>query len=168
MMKRATVATLMILTVPVDGRTEALSIWMQHSTVDQTTNQKSVSVNTLSVDTHSCGSKPEPAMLSVDCKKGETGFSILTGCPVDSDDYGYSGVIELRLDDGPIRKIRARLTKDRDFFDVRGAKRLVQNMFGHDTLTVRASARFDPPIVATFDISDIRVATEPVRKLCGW
>ena len=105
MMKRATVATLIILIAPVDGRAETtISKWVVQSRVDQFTNQKIVSVNKLSVDMFLCGSEAMPAMLTVDCEKGETGFSILTGCPVDSDDYGYSSVIELRLDDGPIGK----------------------------------------------------------------
>ncbi len=175
----------------VRAETKALDNWEIVSKPDKITGQTLVRAGTTSVDDYSCGSETEKsAMLIIECSEGETDIAIHTGCHMHSGAYDISD-IEFRLDGGPIRISGARISDGsnallasgelvdtmigEDYLESpfegkswAGAKHLLKQLYGHDTMITRTKPLSGPPITATFDISGIEAATEPIRLACGW
>ena len=175
----------------VRTETEASDNWEIVSERDKFTSQKLVRASTASVDYYSCGSETEKsAILIIECSEGEIDIAIHTGCHMHSDAYDISD-IEFGLDGGPIRISGARISDGRNAllasgelvdtmvgedylqspFEGKswaGAKHLLRQLYGHQTLITRTRPLSGPPITATFDITGIKAATEPIRQACGW
>lgn len=86
-------------------------------------------------------------------------------------DYGSKGEITNRLDKED--------AKSRDFTESNDNEALglwhggvaipfVKELFGHDTLLVRATPYSESAVTMEFDISGTEVAATPLREACNW
>ncbi|MDN3524335.1 type VI secretion system-associated protein TagO [Halomonas sabkhae] len=81
------------------------------------------------------------------------------------------GRVTLRIDDQDARRVRMNESTDNQALGLwNGGSSIpvVKRMFGHDTLTVRATPYSESPITTQFPITGLEEAIKPLREACHW
>ncbi|GEK71576.1 MULTISPECIES: type VI secretion system-associated protein TagO [Halomonas] len=81
------------------------------------------------------------------------------------------GQVTLRIDDQQARTMRMNEStnnKSLGLWNGGSSIPVIRQMFGHDTLTVRATPFSQSPITTQFPITGLEEAIEPLREACHW
>ncbi len=85
-------------------------------------------------------------------------------------DYQH-GKITYRVDKLPAQTKRFRESNNHESLGLWSGKSAIpflKELFGHDRLFVRATPHSESPLEASFDITGLEKAIEPLREACGW
>ncbi|MDR5857933.1 hypothetical protein FZZ93_02510 [Halomonas eurihalina] len=86
-------------------------------------------------------------------------------------DLNQYGKVTLRIDDQKARTMRLSESTDNKALGLwNGGNSIpvIKRMFGHDTLTVRATPYSQSPITTQFPITGLEDAIQPLREACHW
>jgi type VI secretion system protein VasI len=112
---------------------------------------------------------PGPMRVFLQCRENKTLIYFTFNGHFMSDHQ--HGKVTYRLDDAPSGTINMQESTDHEalgLWNGRASIPFVKKMFGHDTLLIRATPFSESPVTATFPITGLENAIEPLRKSCGW
>jgi len=111
----------------------------------------------------------EPVTLFVRCLENTTALFLDTHCFL-SDIQGY-GDVDIRLDEDAMRTLSMAASTDNSALGLwRGGSSIpvVRSLFGKERLIMRFTPFNESPLEATFDITGLETAIDPLRKACNW
>lgn len=156
--------------VTVAPATKPKPAWIVQTDQSPLTDERSVYLSVRSENDVRCRfGHGQPLTLLVQCFENTTSLYIQSHCFV-ADIQGY-GDVDVRLDDEPMRTIAMReSTNNRALGLWRGNRSIpvVRSMFGKERLIARLTPFNDSPVTATFPITGLETAIEPLRKACNW
>jgi type VI secretion system VasI family protein len=117
--------------------------------------------------TTSIGTAAAAPMLAVECSGGETRVIVYWREPM----AGFYGqAVRYTIDGAGTRTEQWRLSTDQENMGHWGgaALSLVRRLTGGRSLTVRAISRRGVPMEATFRLTNLQQAAEPVARACKW
>lgn len=110
------------------------------------------------------------ALLMLRCVENRTSM-ILSFAGNHMADLNQYGQVTLRIDDQQARTLSMDESTDNGSLGLWSGGQsipVIQQMFGHDTLTVRATPFSGSPITTQFPITGLEEAIIPLREACNW
>lgn len=110
-----------------------------------------------------------PMRIFLQCRENKTLIYITFNGHFMSDHQ--HGKVTYRLDDTPSGSTNMKESTDHEALGLwsgRTSIPFIKKMFGHDNLLIRATPFSESPLTATFPITGLENAIEPLRKSCGW
>ena len=149
----------------------SLGKWQKHSDTSQLTDDKNVFLQ-LESDDPVAGrfGGAEPATLIIRCRENTTSAFFVFNDLFMADIQGY-GTIDYRLDDAPMKKLRANASTDNSALGLwsgGSAIPFIKSMLGKNRLVVRATPFNESAITVSFSISGLDEAVKELRETCHW
>lgn len=113
---------------------------------------------------------PGNAAMVIRCKENTSTVYFKMNDLFLSDIQSYGNVIT-RLDQDKARTYRMKESTNHEALGLwRGgtAIHFIKRLFDHDKLLVQITPYNESPVMATFNIQNLRTAIEPMRKACNW
>jgi len=152
----------------IDKGRHSWSVSEQRSPIDDSTNV----YLTLSSDEEIRGrfGRPGYAKMVVRCKENTSTVYFRMNNLFLADIQSYGNVVT-RLDKDKARTYRMKESTDNEALGLwRGGTAIpfIKSLFDHDKLLVQITPYNESPVIATFNIKNLRKAIEPMRKACNW
>lgn len=146
--------------------------WQVSKETSKLTDQTSVFLTVESQEVVNCGwNRGERIRLWVRCVENTTALLFQTNCHMTSSDYSDYGEITYRLDSEKARTVQGNeSTNNRSLGLWSGGRSIpiIKQMFGKSVMVVRMTPFGENPFTATFNISGLEEAIEPLRNACHW
>ncbi|MHC5655989.1 type VI secretion system-associated protein TagO [Stappia sp. ICDLI1TA098] len=146
--------------------------WIVTTEKNKLTDQTDVFLTVESDEAVNCSwSRGEKIHLVMRCRENTTAIIINTGCHMTSSNYSNYGDVTYRIDQEPARTIGMReSTNNRSLglWNGRQAIPVIKQMIGKNQVIMKMTPYGNNPIIATFQISGLETAIEPLRKECSW
>lgn len=146
--------------------------WVVQKETSKLTDQTNVFLGLQSEEMVNCGwNRNEKITLVVRCHENTTSLYFNTGCHMTSSEYDDYGTVRYRLDDDKARSFKGDAsTNNRSLGLWSGGRSIpvIKSMFGKRQMVVRMTPYSENPFTATFNITGLKEAAEPLRKACGW
>ena len=113
---------------------------------------------------------PGNAKMVVRCKENTSTVYFQMNDLFLADIQSYGNVVT-RIDKEKARTYRMRESSDNKALGLwRGSTAIpfIKSLFGHDELLVQITPYNESPVMATFNISNLRTAIKPMREACHW
>jgi type VI secretion system protein VasI len=144
--------------------------WLRHKEKSQLTDQETVILSVRSDETINCGwNRGDTIGLVMRCMDNTTSLFFTTGCHM-ADHGGYDEIV-YRLDSDKAQTIRGETSTDnKSIGHWTGGKAIpmMKQMVGKSKMVVRMTPFSENPFTATFDISGLGEALQPLRESCKW
>lgn len=146
--------------------------WQLRTTTSKLTDDKNITLFLASEETVNCGwNRGDKIDLILRCQEKKTSMYFNTGCHMTSSDYNDYGDVTYRLDSDKARKVGMAESTDNKALGLwSGGKSIpvIKQMLGKDEMVVRMTPYGQSPFTATFKITGLSEAIEPLRKECNW
>lgn len=146
--------------------------WTVQSQTSKLTDRTNVYLGLSSDETINCGwNRGDKITLVVRCHENTTSIYFNTGCHMTSSEYDDYGTVRYRLDDDKARSFKGDVsTNNRSLGLWSGGRSIpvIKSMFGKKQMIVQMTPFSENPFTATFNISGLQEAVDPLRKACGW
>lgn len=158
------------------AKTEPLEVssgkWQVVRQTSKMTDEENIALQLNSEETINCGwNNGEKIALLLRCKEGRTSMYFVTGCHMAGSEYDSYGSIDYRLDQEKAKTTSATPSTDNRALGLWSGNKAVpfaKQMLGKSTLVARMTPYGESPFTATFELSGLDKAIEPLRRACNW
>ena len=148
------------------------SAWEVQVRTSKITNSKDVILYTVSPDKVLCRLRQVEVRLMIRCQEGKTSLYLATNsCHMASSEYHTWGHVTHRIDAEKAATVHMDASTDHAALGLWSGERaipLIKKLLGKKTLTVRMVPFSESPVTATFNVSGIEKAIQPLRQACKW
>jgi type VI secretion system protein VasI len=146
--------------------------WIVRKETSKLTDQPTVVMSVESNEIVDCGwNNGQKVGLILRCLENKTVLYFATGCHMTSSEYNNYGDITYRLDNDKARTVGGDASTDSRALGLwSGGKAIpmIKQMYGKNQMIVRMMPYSQSAFTATFDITGVEDAVQPLRAACGW